>query len=88
MGALSQLIHRSVGPSGKNKVGPSYFQLFNIKILSTNSQQDYLYELAAAIKHLSSASSDPYLEALEARVRALDSLDTQLEDSIALETIS
>ena len=83
MDELSQLIHRSVGPSGRNKA--SRFSALNPAFIHLSPNQDYLYELAAAIKHLSTDSRDPYLEALEARVRALDSVDFRVESSPALQ---
>ncbi|KAG6834305.1 hypothetical protein H0H93_010592 [Arthromyces matolae] len=58
---LAQRIWSSVGPSGKNKG------------VVDSLIQDYLYNLARAIKDLSPNSHDSHLSALEQRVRALDS---------------
>lgn len=59
---LAEIIWRSVGPSGRNKV--TSLRGGVLRVL-TRQTQDYLYELAKAVHKLSPESHDSHLYALE-----------------------
>ena len=59
---LAEIIWRSVGPSGRNKV--TFLRGGVLRVL-TRQTQDYLYELAKAVHKLSPESHDSHLYALE-----------------------
>ena len=61
---LAEIIWRSVGPSGRNKV--TYLRGGVLRVL-TRRTQDYLYDLAKAVHKLSPESHDSHLYALEVR---------------------